>query len=196
MTLLIRPISIELAANGSLIFRDATGQVIELPTGSEDDVLTILDGVPTWEAGSKKTLTVAGDILYASGANTLARLGIETENEVLTIRGGVLAWEDTGNVFANNSISASSDAVDVENVGIVYVNTGDGNVVIGGLANGINNQVVRLIKVTGANTMTIENNEAGGTQKILTRSAADIVVSNWGGVTMIYNGSNWFTVGE
>jgi hypothetical protein len=42
----------------------------------------------------------------------------------------------------------------------------------------------------------VEYNEASGTQKIIASNAADIVLSSYGGVELVYSGSYWFDVNK
>lgn len=44
----VRPRQIFLAANGSMIYRDATGKTVEFPAGAEQFVISILGGIPVW----------------------------------------------------------------------------------------------------------------------------------------------------
>lgn len=39
---------IQMAANGAIIYRDASGNTVELAPGSVGQVLTMAGGVPTW----------------------------------------------------------------------------------------------------------------------------------------------------
>ena len=77
-----------------------------------------------------------------------------------------------------NSINASSDAADVQNCNVLWVDTSAGNVVLGGLANGIDNQLLYVLKYNSINGLTIEHLEATGTQKFM-MDGADLA---WNGV--------------
>lgn len=91
--------------------------------------------------------------------------------------------------------SSDTDALDVAGIGVVVVNTSAGNVTIGGLANGVYGQPVLIIKSSSANSMIIENNEATGTQKIITNTGADLTFGNYGAVLLVYLGTFWFECG-
>lgn len=86
------------AAGGITAYFDALffGQRTEVtqlvPSGTNDQVLTTIGGAAAWAAGSKKTLTAAGDTLHASAANTLARLGIGTTDQEMVVAAGLPSW--------------------------------------------------------------------------------------------------------
>jgi len=110
--------------------------------------------------------------------------------------------DDTGLKYIPSSkivgttITADSDAVDVKNLKVVPVGTGSGNIIIGGLANGVAGQTIDMYKAQSANTLTIEHNEVTGTQKILTADGLDITLTTYGGVTMTCDGTSWFVVSQ
>jgi len=100
------------------------------------------------------------------------------------------------NIFVGNrvSISLDSDAVDVSGATIISVVTSGGSVTIGGLAGGIEDQIVFIYKSSSANNLIIEHNEATGTQKIITHDTSDITLTNYGGIMLIFSGANWFEI--
>lgn len=92
-------------------------------------------------------------------------------------------------------INASSDAVNVRGIGIVYIDTSAGDVTIGGLANGAVNQPIEIIKTESANNLIIEHFEPTGTQKMILNAGIDVTLSVYGGMKLRYNGVNWYQVG-
>jgi len=94
------------------------------------------------------------------------------------------------------TIAYSSDNFDVSNYHTVFVNTAGSNMVIGGLTGGVAGQHLRIVKVSSANTLTIEHDEDVGDQDIYTNDASDIVLSSYGGVNLVFNGTIWFVVSE
>jgi hypothetical protein len=105
---------------------------------------------------------------------------------------------ETANMLAYSTvikvISSDSDSVDVRGVGIIGVDTTSNNVTIGGLANGVTGQPIRIIKTSSANDMILEHLEPTGTQKLVNNTAVDLTFSNYGGTSYVYNGANWYEV--
>jgi len=94
------------------------------------------------------------------------------------------------------TISASSDAVDVTGVNTIFVNTGSGDVTIGGFTGGIDGQVVHIIKAPdSSNNMILEYNEAAGTEKLLNHAQVDLTFDKLGGATYVFGvQSKWWQV--
>lgn len=99
-------------------------------------------------------------------------------------------------ILPTKSITADSDAEDVTGINIIRVDTTSGNVTLGGLANGTTNQPVLIWKAVQANTLTIEHNEAAGTQKFITEDTNDIILGNYGGALFVCYGSYFREVGH
>jgi len=94
----------------------------------------------------------------------------------------------------STTVDTSTDALDVSTATSFEIDSTDGDVTIGGLANGTPFQLVLITKKESANNVIIENNEATGTQKILTPDGSDITLSLYGGVVLWYSGSFWFVI--
>lgn len=130
--------------------------------------------------------------------------------------GEVMSWERDGNVGigvtdphskleVNGAISSetanlttSSDAYNVAAVNSIFVNSTTGNVVLGGLANGVVGQCLHIVKVTSSGALTIEHAEGSGTQKFILHAGADLIIEagKYGGANFIYNGTSWFEIGS
>jgi hypothetical protein len=128
----------------------------------------------------------------AGSARTLGR--IEADKDGGFLRDGFIRTD----VYVGTRItqSASTDNLNVNGCSIVTANTVDNSIVIGGLRNGVEGQRVTIYKGSSANTLTIEHQESTGDQKINTPDTNDIVLTTFGGVDLVYSGTNWFVVGR
>ena len=81
--------------------------------------------------------------------------------------------------FSSSTVSSDSDAADVSACNVLLVNTSGGNITLGGLAGGVDGQLVYVFKYDEANILTIEHQEATGTQKFMLKSA-DLVYNGVG----------------
>jgi hypothetical protein len=90
------------------------------------------------------------------------------------------------------NVTASSNALDVKGVSTIVFNVTLGDIVIGGFANGVIDQEIKFYKYSAAgHTLTLEYNEASGTQKIVTPSNTDITWTNRGGGFLKFDGTFW-----
>ena len=87
--------------------------------------------------------------------------------------------------------SSDSDALDVTNARIIRANASGGSIVIGGFSGGVEGQIITILKSVTTNTVTLEHNETSGDQKIQAPGAVDYVISNYGGVDLIFDGTDW-----
>jgi hypothetical protein len=92
------------------------------------------------------------------------------------------------------STAGPTDNVDVSEAFVLKADTSSNNVTIGGLAGGVAGQVLHVAKMTSANTLTLEHSEGGGSQNILLCTNGDEAVVNYGGWTLVCNGSSWIAV--
>ena len=90
--------------------------------------------------------------------------------------------------------SSDSDALDVTNKDSVAVTTTAATVRLGGLSGGVVGQQVTIFKKTSANSLVIEHQEGTGTEKFACPSSTDITLTGFGGVTVEYDGTNWFVI--
>lgn len=88
------------AAAGDIVVATGNDAAAVLSVGSEGDVLTVVSGVPAWDApaaGGDITTdpawAAAGDLIVATGNNAASVLSVGSEGDVLTVASGVPAWE-------------------------------------------------------------------------------------------------------
>jgi hypothetical protein len=106
-----------------------------------------------------------------------------------------------GNLYADGSEmwevdihNTNTDALDVVNKRVIFIDTSSIDITIGGLSGGFNGQSIMLLKPDGANTLTIEHWESSGTQKIVTPGGTDIILTDNGGVELMFYGGEWVVV--
>jgi hypothetical protein len=81
-------------------------------------------------------------------------------------------------------------------VSTVFCNTASASIVIGGIVGGTSTgQRVTLLKTSANNALTLEHDENAGDQDIFCPLARDIVLRDYGGVTLEFNGTNWYVIG-
>jgi hypothetical protein len=94
------------------------------------------------------------------------------------------------------TITSSSDSLDVGEKTFILCDTTSGDITIGGLSNGVAGQRIVLYKPNSSNNLIVEHNEATGTQKIIIPGSADITFADYGGMTLICNGTYWYVISE
>ncbi|KKL07544.1 hypothetical protein LCGC14_2584950, partial [marine sediment metagenome] len=139
----------------------------------------------------------AGQIKLGTGNNVTALtidnsqnvgIGVSDPHSKLEVNGAISSSQAT--------ITANTDALNVAGVNSVLCATTNNSITIGGLANGVTGQIVRLIKIHVNNNLIIEHGEGSGTQKIITPNQADITLTTYGGITLEYDGAFWMVVSE
>lgn len=89
--------------------------------------------------------------------------------------------------------TGASDAVNVADVNILFLDTSGGNITIGGFTGGVNGQVLHVVVIDATGNSTIENIEGGGSQDIYMHKGADeTLTAEFGGWTFVCNGTSWF----
>lgn len=105
--------------------------------------------------------------------------------------------DDAGNdgqfmLMRSTSINSDSDAADVQGCNVLWVDTSGGDVVLGGLANGVDNQLLYVFKYGEAGILTIEHQEGTGTQKFMLNTA-DLTYDGIGiCLPFICKGGTWY----
>lgn len=146
----------------------------------------------------KQASSTPNGIVVNNASSTVRFTGtrfFDLTNNVVETAGKVIYSVSPAEV---STLAADSDNLDVFGIGTVYVNTGGGNIVIGGLTGGLEGQILRIVKISSSNTLTIEHQEGVGDQDIYTNDAADSTLSatNYGGFVLACTGTNWFVVNE
>jgi hypothetical protein len=140
------------------------------------------------------------DKMFIGNTDSSGRTLIEGDmsTNVLTVRGDLIV---TGSINKQGSvthgttiIATGGDAIDVTGLSIIFVNSTTGNRVIGGFANGVLGQTIRIIKTTTNNNIILEHFESSGTQKILTPDTVDLTLAMYGGVELVCDGVAWYVV--
>jgi len=128
--------------------------------------------------------TVAGNI-SAAGAWTVGPSGFtgaHTVNGNTTVTGRVVGAQASG--LANN--------FDVTGINSTVFSGAAGN--IDGFVGGTSGQVLFISASSGGASATFRNNNAGGTQKILTNTGSDVTISGAGGAIFIFGGGFWVMI--
>lgn len=82
-------------------------------------------------------------------------------------------------------------AQSVAQISIIQADCSGGNVTINGFAGGYAGQIIRIWKSGVANNLILNHWNAGGTQKLIMRNAANVTLNNFGMATFYCDGSNW-----
>jgi hypothetical protein len=105
---------------GDLIYRNGSNNTARLGIGSTGHVLTVIGGLPAWQAlsGLTNPMTTAGDIITGGASGTPQRLGVGSNGQVLTVVSGAPAW---------SSAAASGDSTYTAAYGSRPAASNDGN---------------------------------------------------------------------
>lgn len=178
-------------------------QTIQVSTSGGD---VVISGLAGGVAGQRVTIyktTASNRLILRNQSGSATQQFFFPNNVDLTFGGtygGItLEFNGTGWFLAGQSnsvgsVSVSSDqtALDVSGVAAVHVSTSGGDVNLYGFANGVAGQTLDIIKTTSANKLIIQHNDASGTQKIFSPTGADLTLTNFGGLRLRFNGTNWF----
>ena len=173
---------------------DATEQASILMMSKDADSIVRFNE----QVGSK--FIMGYDHLKADGSTSDARFKIDT--------GGSFADDSVFNLDANgvnlqgaisykhgtHSTAGPTDNVDVAGISVLRVNTVSNNVTIGGFVNGVEGQILHIVKTSTNNFIQLEHNESTGNQDIFLTSGSDERVVGYGGYTLYCNGSAWYSL--
>ena len=110
------------------------------------------------------------------------------ESELSLADGGKI--DGTLTMGIQTTVSAAGPSTpSVAGVNILKCDTGSGNVTLGGLSGGVTGQIVHIIKSNASNNLVLENAEGDDQDFLL---GGDLTFnSKPGGISCIYDGSNW-----
>jgi len=113
--------------------------------------------------------------------------------------GPILSYRAMGAPYSGtktHSALGPTDNVDVADIGILFIDCSANNVIIGGFVGGIKGQHLHVVRLCATvNNLTLEHNEATGNQDIfLHRGEDETLTGEYGGWTLMCNGSHWFDV--
>ena len=90
------------------------------------------------------------------------------------------------------TITASADDTDVSGVNVVWINANAAAIIIGGFTGGVENQTIYVSVIDHTHDVTLEHLEGvGGTQQIYMHDSADETLDNYGGWTLVCDGTAW-----
>ena len=127
------------------------------------------------------------DLITVSTAGNIG-IGISAPTTTLDVDGTV-SYKHTAFTTAG-----PTDDLDVSGTTVLEVDTSSNNVTIGGLAGGVQGQVLYVVKTNTTNFLQMEHNESGSTQAIFLTSGADERTVGYGGYTLYCNGTSWFSL--
>ncbi len=113
--------------------------------------------------------------------------------------GPIVSYRAMGSPFSGTLTHAAVGPIDnlnVADIGILFLDCSANNITIGGFIGGINGQHLHVARLcAAANDATLEHNEGTGNQDILLHAGGDeTLTGEYGGWTLVCNGSNWFDV--
>ncbi len=113
--------------------------------------------------------------------------------------GPILGYRAMGSPYSGTLTHAAvgpTDNLNVADVGVLFLDCSANDVTIGGFIGGINGQHLHISRLcAAANDATLEHNEGTGNQDIfLHRGADETLTGEYGGWTLVCNGSNWYDV--
>ena len=90
------------------------------------------------------------------------------------------------------SLATGGDGIDVNNTDVLLV-TASSSVIVNGLNNGVEGQILHLVVLSGEEKVTIKHNSEAGEEKILLAGKEDYVfeASETGGMILVFSGREW-----
>ena len=103
--------------------------------------------------------------------------------------------QSVSSATATITASGPTDNFDVTTANVVFMDTSSNNVTLGGFTGGVAGQVVQVVITDVSNNGVVEHNEGHAYQKIYLNGKADTTLTTqYGGWTLVCNGSHWFEV--
>lgn len=104
-----------MTASGDIIYGGAAGAPSRLPKGTNGQVLTLADGIPSWQTpqsgGMSNPMDAAGDIIVGAASGAPAKLAKGTDGQVLTLESGTPAWKTPASPGMENPMNAAGDII-------------------------------------------------------------------------------------
>ena len=124
---------------------------------------------------------------FVEGSTDRIGMGTSTPDAKLEVNGAIASGTST--------ITASSDATDVSGVNTLFVDLAS-DALIGAFVGGVNGQVLNIVVIqVTAYGVSLEHNEGTGNQNLFLQGEADsLIFQDFGGWTMICNGTSWYEV--
>ena len=120
-----------------------------------------------------------------------AKLVLDTSGNLTIPSGNLIVSKKISS--GQKNCSSSSDNFDVSEVNSVLVNSSGGDIVLGGLSGGVAGQMLIITHHTLGNNITLEHNEATGTQKFeLVDDNDETLINKHGGWILVCDGTNWY----
>ena len=108
------------------------------------------------------------------------------------------SWYEVGDRknYATHSAAGPTDNVDVGGLDVLFLDSSSNSITVGAFINGVAGQTLRVVRQDTSNIITLEHNEATGNQNIFLALEADDNRRNYGGWTLVCDGTSWFEVGQ
>ena len=178
-------------SNSNLKFTEQNGLNVDnklTVTGDSSLKATSFNDNNITNVGDISLDSVSSDGGTSINLNSSIGIGIVSPTTTLDVEGTVSYKHTTF------STTGPTDDLDVSDTTVLEVYTISNNVTIGGLAGGVQGQVLYVVKTNTTNFITLEHNESGSTQAIFLTSGADERVVGYGGYTLYCNGTSWFSL--
>lgn len=86
------------------------------------------------------------------------------------------------------------DDIDVSGVSMIFLDSSEYAITIGGLDGGVAGQQLFLSVIDATETITIENDETTGEQKLMLDGAGDVTLNVNEGMHLVCDGTNWWEI--
>ena len=164
---------------------------------------SILYGVMA-AAPADQTLRINASVFLPEKAAAVADVAAYGQLWVKTATPNVLHFtDDAGTDFgispATVELTAAgpTDDLDVTGISVVFVDTTDNNVTLGGTTGGVEGQVLHVCIHDATNNTTIENEEGANQEFVLHAGADETMTAEYGGWTFVnHGGTHWHDISD